>query len=409
MLKDYYKFAGHNRHFLLFGLLTTFFGNYGQSFFIAWFGQSFQTDFNLSNAEYGMVYSSATLVSGFLILYVGGLLDKTPLKKFTLLTASGLITACILLYFAQAVWQLILAIFLLRFCGQGLMFHIAFTSMARYFHENRGKAIGIVGFGMPIGEALLPTVAITLITTLGWRETWLMLGLVLAIFFIPLINWLLNQSKELLTSSKNQAALSASENKQNWSRKDVIKDKTFWLLLPTIMAPAFIVTGLFIHQSVLLQTKGWSQQWFAVGFIVYAISHLKASLIIGSLVDKYSGKKLIRFYLAPIFIAIILLALPFNHEIFTLFFMFLIGLTIGASGSIVGSLWVELYGNQSIGAIRSMLTSLMVVSTAISPILFGWLFDHGFSYSKVMSYLIIYLVSAWLLSDRLGLRNKQLG
>ena len=89
MLKSYYQFAGNNRHFLLFGLVTAFFGNYGQSFFIAWFGQSFQADFNLSYAEYGLVYSSATLVSGFLILTVGGLLDKTPLKKFTLLTTNS--------------------------------------------------------------------------------------------------------------------------------------------------------------------------------------------------------------------------------------------------------------------------------------------------------------------------------
>ena len=114
MLKDYFQFARNNRHFLLFGLLTAFFGNYGQSFFIAWFGQSFQDSFNLSNTEYGMIYSSATLVSGFIILWVGALLDKTPLKRFTLATTFGLFSACILLYFSKQAWHLVIAIFLLR-------------------------------------------------------------------------------------------------------------------------------------------------------------------------------------------------------------------------------------------------------------------------------------------------------
>jgi len=404
MLKNYFQFARANHHFLLFGLLTAFFGNYGQSFFIAWFGASFQTAFDLSNTEYGLVYSSATLVSGFLILLVGGLLDKTPLIKFTLFTSLGLISACLLLFFAEYVWQLVLAIFLLRFCGQGLMFHIAFTSMARYFTENRGKAIGLVSFGMPIGEAILPAIAISLITMIGWRHTWLVLGIFFAIGFIPLMLWLLNQSKELLSQSEQKQ--SSEQNKNNWTRKQVVKDKKFWLLMPAIMAPAFIVTGLFIHQSVLLESKRWSEQWFAIGFIVYAASHLKSSLVVGSLVDKYSGKTLLRYYLSPMLLGVILLALPLEHEVFTLVFMFLIGLTIGASGPIVGSLWVEVYGSQSIGAIRSMVTSLMVVSTAISPILFGWLFDNAISFSELMSHLVIYLIFAWLLSDKLALKEQ---
>ena len=163
------------------------------------------------------------------------------------------------------------------------------------------------------------------------------------------------------------------------------------------MAPAFIVTGIFIHQGVLLKHMQWSEAWFATSFIVYAIFHLKASLVTGGLVDKYSGKKLIRFYLLPILIAVCSLALPINHPLLAFVFMFLTGLTIGASGPIVGSLWVEVYGNENLGAIRSMVTSIMVFSTAISPVLMGWMFDAGVSYPEMMMILIGYLVVAMLL------------
>ena len=115
MLKDYYHFTRQNYPLLVFGLVTAFFGNYGQSFFIAWFGESFLKDFQLSNSEYGSVYFIATLVSGFIILYVGALLDKTQLQRFSLITSAGLAIACIMLYFATNVWWLIFAIFLLLF------------------------------------------------------------------------------------------------------------------------------------------------------------------------------------------------------------------------------------------------------------------------------------------------------
>lgn len=396
MIKEYYYFTRKHYPLLLFGLVTAFFGNYGQSFFIAWFGESFLTDFELTNSEYGMVYSSATLVSGFIILYVGALLDKVQLHRFSLFTSAGLAVACFLLYFASSVWHLILAIFLLRFCGQGLMFHIAYTSMAKYFNQNRGKAIGVVGFGMPLGEAILPALAVVLIANLGWRETWLALGIFLLILYWPAMLALLKKAKPRLEEFQSQVESDVVQQ-NSWSRMQVIKDFRFWLLIPAVMAPAFIVTGIFIHQAVLLHSKQWSEAWFATCFVVYAFSHLKASLVIGSLVDKHSGKKLAQYYLLPMLAGVALLALNINFEIIALLFMFLTGLTIGASGPVIGSLWVETYGNQHIGAIRSMVTSIMVVSTAISPVLFGWLFDRGLSYEQMALLIIIYIISAWAL------------
>ena len=275
------------------------------------------------------------------------------------------------------------------------MFHIAFTSMARYFNQNRGKAIGVVGFGMPLGEAILPFLAVMLIAEYGWRESWLVFGAALIVLYWPFFSYLLSRSKERLNAIEPKSKSSQSKpthEKPSWTRAQVAKDLRFWMLIPAIMAPAFIVTGIFIHQSVLLKHMQWSEEWFASSFIIYAIFHLKASLVTGGLVDKYSGKKLIRFYLIPILIAVALLTLPFNYPMIAYVFMFLTGLTIGASGPIVGSLWVEVYGNENLGAIRSMVTSIMVFSTAISPVLMGWLFDSGVSYSLMMQILIAYLL-----------------
>lgn len=405
MIKDYYQFTRQNYPLLFFGLITAFFGNYGQSFFIAWFGDSFLSAFNLSNSEYGLVYSSATLISGFTILFVGALLDKTQLHRFSLLTSAGLAFACFLLYFADAIWQLILAIFLLRFCGQGLMFHIAYTSMARYFHSNRGKAIGVVSFGMPLGEAILPALAVILIINLGWRETWLMLGIFLLVVYWPLMLILLKKSASRLKQFGSEPTNSAQSSTTQWSRREVIKNLKFWMLIPAVMTPAFIVTGIFIHQAVLLSSKQWSETWFATCFVVYAFSHLKSSFVIGSLVDKHSGRKLMQYYLLPMFIGMSLLSTTMNNEVVALLFMFLTGLTIGASGPVVGSLWVEIYGNQNIAAIRSLVTSIMVVSTAIAPVLFGWLFDFGFSYEQVALLIMSYMIAAWMLM-KMALQNK---
>jgi len=307
----------------------------------------------------------------------------------------GLFAACIILYFSEYTWHLLIGLFLLRFCGQGLMFHITYTSMARYYDKNRGKAIGIASFGMPLGEAILPALAVILISTFGWRNTWLILGLTLPLIYLPSINWLLNHSKRFLEHVDKENTDNQQNTLTGWTRKQVILDKRFWLAIPAVMSPAFIVTGIFIHQSELLANKNWSGEWFAIAFIVYAVSHLKSSLAFGSLVDQYSGQKLFRFYLLPMLLAIGLIALPFNSPILVLVFMFLLGLTIGASGPTIGSLWAECYGNKHLGAIRSMVTAIMVISTAISPILFGYILDAGFNFQQLSLLLAAYLIIAW--------------
>jgi predicted MFS family arabinose efflux permease len=59
--------------------------------------------------------------------------------------------------------------------------------------------------------------------------------------------------------------------------------------------------------------------------------------------------------------------------------MLLLGVAMGVTQPVVAALWAELYGTQSIGAVRSLTTSLMILSSASAPWLFGVLIDRGAS------------------------------
>mgnify|MGYP001952881124 CR=1 FL=1 len=70
------------------------------------------------------------------------------------------------------------------------------------------------------------------------------------------------------------------------------------------------------------------------------------------------------------------------------------GVTAGAVTTTVGPLWVELYGVRHLGAIRSVQSAFMVVSTAITPVAFGQLFDRGVTVEHLALGLVGYLVIA---------------
>ena len=57
-------------------------------------------------------------------------------------------------------------------------------------------------------------------------------------------------------------------------------------------------------------------------------------------------------------------------------FMMFAGITSGFATSIAGSLWAELYGTKYLGEIKSVVTSGVIASTALSPGLMGYLISQ---------------------------------
>src|SRR5690606_3162660 len=105
---------------------------------------------------------------GFSLIWFGRKIDQLDLRLYSALVGITFFAACLLMAGVASTVMLGLAIFLLRLTGQGLMSHIAMTSMARYFEAGRGRAISIASFGFPAGEALFPTIAVLSIAVIGW-------------------------------------------------------------------------------------------------------------------------------------------------------------------------------------------------------------------------------------------------
>ena len=161
-----WDFIAANRRFLSFGILMSLFSSFGQTYYIAMFSAEIRGVFDLSHGDFGEIYAYATLASGTTLIWLGRKIDHIDLRFYSVLVCVGLIAACLMMSQVSSVVMLGLAIFTLRLFGQGLMSHTAVTSMARYFHERRGLAIGLASTGHAIGEAMFPYMAVILIAVI---------------------------------------------------------------------------------------------------------------------------------------------------------------------------------------------------------------------------------------------------
>lgn len=372
-MSRYLSFIRHQWPLLAFGFLTVFWGNLGQSFFLSWYGAEIQQSLSLSASEYGFIYALATLGSGVVIMLLGGMIDGWPLARFTTAVALALMLAALSMVFVNTTTALIAGFFLLRLAGQGLMPHTAQTTMVRYFEAGRGKAISLAASGVPVGEMLLPAVAVALIAALGWQHSWLVLALSIPVLYLPLAHWLLRRSDPQLTTGVTHTGTAASAA---GGRRHLLGDWRFWCILPAVLAGPFMVTGIFIQQGFILAQKGWSPAWLASCFIAYGVIHWSSSMVTGGLVDRFRARRLLPFITLPLCLALLCLAW-LDSRLSALLFMALLGCSMGFSNPVVGALWAEVYGTNRIGAIRSLMTALMMFSTAAAPWLFGLLIDLG--------------------------------
>lgn len=369
---------------LAFGFASVFWGNFGQSFFISWYGAEIQASLDLSAGRYGSIYSLATLASGFLIMLFGGLIDRWPLKRFAAAAALGLVAACLTLAAAFHEIMLLLGFFLVRFFGQGLLPHTAQTTMGRYFEVNRGKALSISISGVPAGEVVLPLMAVALIGLMGWRLSWVVIALGTLLLYLPMMSWCLNKSglESARASAARRTGSTASFLAGGGGRRRMLSDHRFWLALPTLMAGPFLITAVFIHQPFILAEKGWTPAWLATCFVVYGVIHWFSSMTAGVLIDRLSARFLLR--LLPLPLAAAMFSLVYlEGEWVALLFMALLGTSIGTATPVGGALWAEVYGTARLGSIRSLVASLMIFATAASPVILGVMIDRQLTLQEI--------------------------
>ena len=386
-----YEFVIRNFRWIAGGFALTFFSSFGQTFFVSGSVAEWQTKFDMSHGEFGRLYMFATLASAMLLPFVGRLVDVMPEHRTILLVVPILAAATMLSAFAPSVLLLAFGIFLLRLFGQGMMTQIALTATGRWFTSERGRAISLVVLGHQGGEATLPLLFATLASSFGYQAGWVAGAIGLLLVCLPFTAWAYSKKRVPPQAAESGGPSGASE--RSFTLAEVMCDPIFWILLIGVLAPPFIGTTIFYHQDYLADFHGWPPRHFAASLTVMALVTVIFALICGALIDRFRAFRILPFFLLPLSAACLVLAAGGPPSMLFVV-MLLLGVSYGFSSTLFGALWPEVYGTDNLGAIRSVVVSVMVFATAAGPGLTGTLIDHGITLSTQMRWAGIYCLVA---------------
>ena len=389
---------------IVFGFIFTFFSSFGQSYFLGLFNTSIRNELSITHGQFGSIYASATLLSSLLLIWVGKKIDDINISKFALFVILLLSFSSFFFSKISSVPLLFIAIFLMRFSGQGMMSHTATTTISRYFTKSRGKALSTGWFGLSTAEFILPVLIVYLLAFYDWKSIWLTISIIV-IIFLPIVSYFLVKNLNFESRETKENKSSTSKKVVDWKRTEVLKDYRFYIICANMLAMPWIATGTFVYQSFILESKNWGPFIIAQSFMAYSILSVITLFVSGFLIDKFTSRKLLIFMNLPLLLSVIVI-IKFNHPISAFVFLGLIGISNGFANVLGSSTWAEIYGVKYIGSIKALTTALMVFATAFGTALFGVLIDRGFSIEQIAIisaiYISISLISLFLIRNNLN-------
>ena len=386
----YLRFLIDNRLFLLAGFILSFTSSYGQTFFISLFAGDIMRDFELTDGEWGGLYTLATTMSAVTMVWAGVLTDRYRVRLLSFGVMVLLAVSCFAMALIQTWGLLILVIYGLRLFGQGMMSEVAYVAMARWFVAARGRAISIASMGFATGQAILPIIFVALLLIFDWRSLWI-IAAILILVTIPAIQSLLR--KERTPQSLAQQDKSLGMQARNWSRSEMLRHPLFYLMVPLMLGPPSWGTALFFQQVHLTEVKGWSLAAFVSLMPIFTLAMIASTFAAGWAVDRFGAKWVVPFQLFPFAFAFIMLAYAdtiFDAGVALLIF----GVGQGMHGTAITAFWAVFYGTQHLGAIKAAAAALMVFGSAIGPGITGALIDFGIDFPQQMVPIGLYFFAA---------------
>lgn len=347
--------------------------SFGQTFFISIFAGEIRETFDLSHGAWGGIYTLGTAASAAVMVWAGGLTDRYRSRSLGIGVLLLLACACLFMALNVWAWLLPLAIFALRFCGQGMMSHIAVVSMSRWFVATRGRALSVAGLGYALGEAVLPLGFVALLLVVDWRWLWV-IAAIACLGMIPILTGLLRE--ERTPQSHAQQDSSVGMQNRHWKRQEVLRHPLFWFMIPALLGPSAFGTAFFFQQVYFADLKGFAHIELVAMFPFFTMAGVGMMLLSGWLLDRLGTPRLMPVYQLPMVAAFVIFAL--GQSLFWIFVGLLVmAMTTGSNATIPNAFWAEFYGTRHLGSIKAMAAAVMVLGSALGPGITGLLIDLG--------------------------------
>jgi sugar phosphate permease len=362
-------------------------------------------EFGWDRALLSFISAIAIVLFAGLTPFVGRLIDRFGPRVMLLASIAGQTLSSVINGLANG----IVSIFFGRFIYELKPTHSAQVVINFWFIKKRGRALGILSSGVPLGTLVLSPISQFLIDSWGWRMTFFFWAAISAAAALPLLLLIRNKPRDKgLAADGDQAALKSgsslsdqaetvhaeAEIETGWSLSQAIRQRSFWLLSATQLFCG-IGCGLMMTHTVIFATDlGYSAIVGASFLSVQGGVSLLGVLATGQMSDKMSRNKVLAMthFIRCLSFATLVAAIVFEGSSLWMLYlaMVLFGFGWFTTAPLAAGLVADLFGNLRMGTILGITLACHAVGMAAGT------YAGGLSFQLADSYYPIFLVQSIL-------------
>lgn len=382
------------------GILVHIAGTFAFSSTLSIFLKPITEELGVTRGAFSLIRTFEIGTAALIVPLLGPMIDRHGGRWIliigVLMEGAGLLLSSLV----QSFWQFALVRCSLVIAGEALLGSLVINvTIAQWFVKKRGRAMAIANLGTGVAKLGIPLLAASLFVLIGWRGTWAVFGVVApllvvapALIFIRRrpedIGLLPDGEPEFGRSAVPQAAAPGSIAFRrhepiveiSWTRSEVLRQPTFWLLVMTFGIAGVGIAGLNLHIFSFVTDIGYSPLIAASFMSTIALTQLASTLVWGALADKFDIRKVscVQFLIQGMGLVIALVSDQI-HLVYLGFFLYGTGL----AGSFVlrEVIWASFFGRTSLGTVRGLSLFFSHLFAASGAPFFGFLHDCMGSYN----------------------------
>lgn len=401
---------------------TSYALGYGARFSFSVIFPSLLEEFKWSRDLTATMFSVHLLTYGIAAPITGFLVDRTGPRKTMVLGILLLALGLVLSRWGTQLWYFWITFGLISGGGLCMMGAVPFTTVLRnWFEKKRGLAFSLLFLGSGGAFGCYPAVA-WLIGTVGWRNTYLIEGLVVGGVLIPLVLFVvryhprdmglfrdgLAESQEGRTSSERGTlrVVDPAWAAVSWTLSKAFRTRRFWLLCLTTFSLWGINQNILLaHQVAFAIDIGYSKLYASTVLSLFGITYAFGSL--ASLVSDRIGREVTITVAMGIGISgliVLMLIRDASQPWMLCYYSLSLGAANGLCSPTIAASITDIFQGPRVGAIVGAVWFAFALGGTIGPWLGGWLFeltgDYSLAFIVATIVFIVAGVAIWLAAPR---------
>jgi MFS family permease len=358
----------------------TFVG-FGSAYSFSAFVESLQRDFDASRGSVSLVFSLAAFLYFALGVVSGPLADRWGARRLAvlgmILVGAGLALAAA----ARTIVEVYVAYGLGVGLGVGCSYVPAIGTVQRWFVRRRGFASGIAVSGIGVGTLVMPPFASYLIESLGWRQAYVMLGIVAAVIGVGMSLFIAGDPRARGVGPDGDPIETSAPTPlpPGASLRDAIRTPRFIALYVACLICSFGVFVPFVH-LVPYAVDHLIEPSSAVLLLgVIGVGSTLGRFFLGALADQMGRQSFLVATFAGMAASLAIWAMATSFWLLAVFAL-LFGLFYGGWVAILPALVMDYFGGRNVSGIIGVLYTSAAFGALVGPTAAGFAFDVSHSY-----------------------------